>query len=132
MYNVFVFLACSGNNFLFSSFKSVNAFLANISLSALVDALRSAAKLAVSIGCKLASPKLYLARNTFLTLSLRSSQLSFPAATASFTFSILPAISPGKHNISLPAIKDCTEASPFGKNFATPFISNASVKVIPL
>ena len=131
-YSVFVFFACNGNNFLFSSFKTVNAFLASISLSALVDAFKSAAIFVVSIGCKFERPKLYLARNTFFTLSLRSSQLSFPAAMASFTFSILPSISPGKHSISLPAIKDITEASPLGKNLLTPFISSASVNVMPL
>ena len=132
IYSVFVFLVASGNKFLLSSFNTVNAFLASISFSSVVDAFRSAAKLAVSMGCKLAKPKLYLARNTFFTLWLRSSQLNFPAAIASLTFSMLPSISPGKQSISLPAIKDITDASPLGKNFVTPFISSASVKVIPL
>ena len=96
-----------------------------------IPLLRSDAIFGNTTGLALIPTYLYFVSNTFLQCSSISSQLMRLLSIAALIFSITCSTSPGKQSISLPAIKDCTEDSPSGKNFFTPCISNASVKVRP-
>ena len=112
-------------------FNKVIAFFATFLLNASTSLFRSCDKLSVFTYPVLLKPKLYFANNTFLTRLSISTESSTLFEIAFCIFWIDVGTSPGRQSISLPAINDCTAASPGAKYFATPCISSASVKDIP-
>ena len=108
------------------------AFSATNCLIALLFSFNLAVNPSIGTGFQFDKPVSYLVSNTFITCPSICSQLILLAAIASFVFAITVATSPGKHIMSTPAINDSTPAAPFGYASVTPFISNASVKTIPL
>ena len=112
-------------------FKTVSAFSAISLRMRLTSLFKSLVILVVLMGFKLASPYSYFAISTFLQCISISARLILPEVMASFNLAIAKGTSPGRQSISLPAIMDSTEAVPSGKNFFTPCISRASVKVNP-
>ena len=127
-----VFPAGKGNAVLSSSFASVMAFAAISFFSPSVFSFNLIARPSSGSGFHLASPVWYFASSSFLTCSSIWDQPSRPSAMAPLTFEIVFSTSPGRQSISFPAISDSTLEAPSGKALATPFISRASVKVIPL
>ena len=117
----------------FSSFlKSVIECSAILLLKIIVAAFKSFTRFVVLIGTMLFNPYKYFAISTRCTRLFNSAQLNFFCLIAFFTLEMAAGTSPGKQSKSFPAIKDCTLASPSGKNFFTPCISNASVNVKPI
>ena len=98
----------------------------------LAPLFKSFTRFVVSTGLTLATPYKYLYSKTFLHFAYTSFQLNLLLSIASLIFAMDVATSSGRQSISLPAISDCAAICPPGKNLATPFIPNASVKVNPL
>ena len=124
--------AGKGNAVLSSSFASVMAFSAISFFKPSVFSFSLMASPSIETGFHFASPVWYFASNNFLTCSSICDQLNTPSAMAPLTFEIVFSTSPGRQSMSFPAIRDSTLEAPSGKALATPFISNASVKVMPL
>ena len=124
--------ASKGKAVLSSSFASVMAFSAISFFNPSVFSFSLMASPSRGSGFQFANPVLYFACKTFLTCSSICDQPSTPSAMAPLIFEIVFSTSPGRQRISFPAIKDSTLEAWSGKASATPFISNASVKVMPL